>query len=289
MEYKKAEEEYCNGLANQEDRDYVASTSDLAIMEQLRRDPKPSRGGKRKPTKKKNTSKAKAKQPTLQQVIKKMNQNFQGFSFAKCQQVPGHGDLIVYMPSGYGNKTKKRNNGILSGSDRDFCKHCFLQPCSMREYKDSFTAVLNENNNWLYLPDDELLEKLRTRYRVEAMKTYNKTYVTKFMPTNNDIPQCALIGTRELIEDSGYDSLLDQSPFSRDKILNKRDNDRDVLERKEAERELGLASSSEEHDEDGDSFAVSDIDDDLPISKLKDNPKQLFLPEEYESEEEFEF
>ena len=164
MEYKKAEEEFCSGLANEDDRDYVASTSDLAIMEQLRCNPKPTRG-KRKPTKKKK--KAKAKQPTLQQVIKKMNQNFQGFSFAKCQQVPGHGDLIVYMPSGYGNKTKKRNNGILSGSDRVFCKHCFLQPCSMREYKASFTAVLKENNNWLYLPDDELLEKLRTRYRVQ--------------------------------------------------------------------------------------------------------------------------
>ena len=39
MEYKKAEEEYCNGLANKEDRDYVVSTSDLAIMEQLRPDP----------------------------------------------------------------------------------------------------------------------------------------------------------------------------------------------------------------------------------------------------------
>ena len=64
MEYKKVEEEYCNGLANKEDRDYVASTLDLTIMEQLRRDPKPSRGGKRKPTKEKN--KAKAKQPTLQ-------------------------------------------------------------------------------------------------------------------------------------------------------------------------------------------------------------------------------
>ena len=97
MEYKKAEEEYCNGLANKEDMDYVASTLDLAIMEQLRHDPKPM-GGKRKPTKKKN--KAKAKQPTLQEVIKKMNQNFQGVSFAKCQQVPGHGDLIVYMLSG---------------------------------------------------------------------------------------------------------------------------------------------------------------------------------------------
>ena len=61
MEYKKAEEEYCNGLANKEDRDYVASTSDLAIMEQLRPDPKPM-GGNRKPAKKRK--KAKAKQPT---------------------------------------------------------------------------------------------------------------------------------------------------------------------------------------------------------------------------------
>ena len=50
-----------------------------------------------------------------------MNQNFQGFSIAKCQQVPGHGDLIVYMvPSGYGNKTTQRNNGILSGSNRSY-------------------------------------------------------------------------------------------------------------------------------------------------------------------------
>ena len=50
MEYKKAEEEYCKALTNKENRDYVASTSNLAIMEQLRRDPKPT--GKRNPPRK---------------------------------------------------------------------------------------------------------------------------------------------------------------------------------------------------------------------------------------------
>ena len=97
------------------------------------------------------------------------------------------------------------------------------------------------------------------------------------MPTNSDIPHCALVGTRELIDDTGWDSLLDQSPFSRDKILNKRDNGRDAVERQKAERKLGLANKSnevnlsrKEEEEDGaESAATFDSDDDLPIANLE--------------------
>ena len=288
---------------SKEDREYVPTSFDLQCMaeaewlENLHK-PKPYQKKKNPPKKK---AKPKMKQPTLKQVVKKMNQNFQGFSFAKCQQVPGHGELVVYIPSGYGNKTKKRHNGALSARDREFCKHCYLQPCSMIEYKDALTSVLEEKNNWLYLTEDELLIKVRMRYRAEAMKTYNKTWVTKSMPTNNDLPQCALVGTRDLVKDTGYDSLLEQSPFSRDKMLNKRDNDREAASRMEAELELGLnatpcpqKSTSYANSEEDSSECEFDSEDDLPLaslvkSKTGSGTTRLKVVDEYESEEENEF
>ena len=133
-----------------------------------------------------------------------MNENFQGFSFAKCTQVPGHGDLVVYIPSGYGNKTKKCHGGLTYNRDTIFCKHCLLQPCSMIEYKDDLVSIYEENGNWFRLSEEELLSKVRMRYRIEAMKTCNKTYVNKFMPTNDQIPKCALVGTRELVNENGW-------------------------------------------------------------------------------------
>ena len=224
-----------------DDKDYVPSSFALQCMEETERleryfNPVPSPRRKKVPPRKK--AKPKQKQPTLKQVVKKMNQNFQGFSFAKCTQVPGHGNLVVYIPSGYGNKTKKRHGGLTYKRDTIFCKDCFLQPCSMIEYKDDLASVYEEDNNWLRLNEEDLLFKVRSRYRIEAMKTYNKTYVNKFMPTNNDIPKCALIGTRELVNETGYESLCDQSPRTSDAILNKRDNQREAALQKEALRGL---------------------------------------------------
>ena len=108
----------------------------------------------------------------------------------------------------------------------------------MIEYKDDLASVYEENGNWFRLSEEELLSKVRMRYRIEAMKTYNKTYVNKFMPTNEQIPKCALIGTRELVNDNGYESLCDQGPPTSDAVLNKRDNQREAALQKEALRGL---------------------------------------------------
>ena len=159
----------------------------------------------------------------------------------------------------------------------------------MIEYKDALSSVVEEKHNWLYLSEEELLIKLRMRYRAEAMKTYNKTWVTKSMPTNNDLPQCALAGTRDMASDSGYDSLLDQSPLSRDKLLNQRDNEREAASRKQAELELGFCVQEPPHGTSDE--RLFDSDDDLPISSIARHKLSVVAAAEdnQESDEENEF
>lgn len=243
--------------------DYIPSSFGLQCLEEAERldryfkpVPSPPRRRGSKPCRKK-----KSKQPTLLQVVKKMNQNFQGFAVGKCRQVPGHGDLIVYIPTNYGCRTKKRHGGY-SARDKVFCQHCFLQPCSTIEYKDDMKSVIEEDMNWLKMSEKELLEKVRTRYRVESMKTYNKTWVTKSMPTNNDIPKCALVATRELVDDTGYDSLVDDSPFKRDAEVNFLYNKAERLQ-----EEMPLSDEEDVDDED-DTPAVYTSEDDLPLASL---------------------
>lgn len=189
--------------------------------------PDQKRPPKRKPKKK--------KQMSLKKGLKNMKErNFQGYEVERCITVPSLDNKLVFLPKNYGGKTRRKyKNRHAPSYATQCCRFCFLTPCSMIEFKDDLSKELHADNNWL-LPDDKALDKVRTRYRTEMMKPFSKTYVLKVMPKNHLIPQCALSGTLELVEDSGYDSLLDDSPFTSDKKLNRLDNDRELAEYKKA-------------------------------------------------------
>lgn len=207
--------------------------------------------------------KKKPKQMTLKRAVKNMREtNFQGFDIERCTLIPSLNNAYVYIPKNYGGKTRKKyKNKYAPPAATSCCRHCLLAPCSMIEFKEDLTSTAAEH--WL-LPDTKSLDKVRTRYRHEFMKRFGKAYTLKTMKTNDDIPQCALTGTREVAADTGYDSLLDDCPFSRDVVLNRRDNDRELEE-----------------------YRIAVEEDDKPLASLRSST--ITEQEQEDSDEEFEF
>ena len=103
-------------------------------------------------------------------------------------------------------------------------------PCSFLEYRGDLEDVFGERANFTITDEEELSLKVKTRYRALVCKHVGKLYVKKCMPSNDQIPICAQAGIRKIVQSElgGYDSLLDFSPISRDKKLNKLDNQREM-------------------------------------------------------------
>lgn len=259
---------------SEEDRNFIPDTETIAIMERVNffqplKDPTGSAGSK----KRKKFGVFKKKPAKKQMKVKKgfknmVEKNFQGYPVERCTIIPSLNNALVYIPKNYGAKTRKRykNHNLGSRRDLSICTHCFLEPCSVIEYREALESTMNDNCNWAGLTDEKMLQELRTRYRHESVKTYNKTWVLKNMPSNNDIPRCALIGTREMVEDSGYDTLLDvPSPIRNDMILNKRDNDIELEEYKKAGWKE--PQQQEDHDEEEEESG-EESDDDVLLASL---------------------
>ena len=177
------------------------------------------------------------KQMTLKTGLRNMKEkNFQGYDIERCTVIPSL-DICVYIPKSYGAKTRKKyKNKHQPASVGACCGHCFLMPCSMIEFHDELYTVCSKESmigECLRGDDDLLLDKVRIRYRELMVKALGKGYANKTMPSNTSIPQCALEGTAKIVDietGNGYDSLLEDSPFTRDAKLNERDNKAEVRE-----------------------------------------------------------
>ena len=117
----------------------------------------------------------------------------------------------------------------------------------MYEYKRELEDVLDDldDDKLASYSKEELVDKVRTRYRTLINKNVGKTYLIRLMPKNDAIPVCAREGTTKLVEDvlDENDSIED-SPMTHDKKLNERDN-----KKEKNERMLALGARGEGSDE----------------------------------------
>ena len=163
------------------------------------------------------------KQMKLKTFMKKMEKNFQGFHKDKCVHItslvsgvgkveeaygktirtPGSGNEYVYINPKYGKHTEKKyNNKTAPIIAKRFCMECLLKPCAMVEYGD----ILEEKMADQSITEESVkVSTLRTAYRHLIKETYNKTFLCKYMPTNDQIPGCAIRGTLAMAR-YNYDS-----------------------------------------------------------------------------------
>jgi hypothetical protein len=93
-----------------------------------------------------NKKKKMPKQMTLKQATKNMKEkNFQGYDIERCTLIPSLNNAYVYIPKNYGGKTRKKyKNQFTPPSANACCRHCFLVPCSMIEFKEDLTSTAAE-------------------------------------------------------------------------------------------------------------------------------------------------
>lgn len=234
-----------------DDKEYLPSAEALGFLEEVEQLDKFFQpfSYKKKATQKHGIKKK--KQMTLKKAVRNMRdkteKNWQGFAIDKCTIVPGM-DVCVYIPKKYG---KNINN-----ERAPFCNHCFLKPCSVAVFGKEIGDLCDKVGPTAE-DTSELVERLRFRYRALIKGVYNKSYVTKYMKDNASIPQCALRETSLLAElamcPNDEESLVNDSPTSRDRVLNARDNRRERDCMREPARdlleELEEASAEEEEGE----------------------------------------
>lgn len=197
------------------DEDYIATYDDLVVFDEIDRirarlpPPTPPSGSvlKKRDTKiKKNT----LKQMPIKKALRNMKEkNFQGYDIASCTLVED--GRMVYYPARYGAKSRKKyKNRATPLLHKVCCSHCHLCPCSMIEFNDDLERVVDAADT-LNLLESDVLEKVRNQYRILINKNIGKKYLLKFMPSTDQLPQCALAGTTVMAkrEYGGYDSLLD--------------------------------------------------------------------------------
>ena len=150
------------------------------------------------------------KQMTLKKGLVNMKEkNFQGYDLDQCVEVPEY-NKFVYIPKRYGGHSRKLfPYGIPPCHGMWYCKHCHLMPCITVEYHLEVEKAIPDD--LLQTGEEELVPILRRAYRKAVMKQCGKKFMTKLMPHDNQLPQCAmeksvLIAKRE---NGGYDSLLD--------------------------------------------------------------------------------
>jgi hypothetical protein len=148
--------------------------------------------------------KAAKKQITLKMAFANSKEkNFQGYDLERCTAVDGvGGPRFVFIPKTYGKATRKKFRGRkLPAAFFSCCGHCNLLPCSMLEYADELSRVLHDKQHSAPgLDETELLDCVRTHFRVLVANDFGKKHLNKFMPSNSTIPQCAMDGTASLVQ-----------------------------------------------------------------------------------------
>ena len=200
-------------LSRERDDDQRTPTyNDLVVPESIERMKYPDPLRYDRSPKKKN--KKKMKQMPIKRAVKNMKpKNFQGYDVEKCTLVDG--GQQVFIPPKYGRLSRKKyRNRQVPVSHGVCCPDCKLVPCSMIEYGDELEGEVGNVDNWL-IGQEAILDKIRTKYRKLVMHDCGKKYMLQCMPSNQQLPSCALARTQHLVqrELGGYDSLLDTSEY----------------------------------------------------------------------------
>ena len=221
-----------------DDDGYIPTYNDLVTYSKIE-DMLPSSPNKLPIAKKK---KPRMKQMKMEKGMKNMKQkNFQGYDIERCKIVDG--GLCIYLPKSYGGKSRKKYRNCQPPPTQNICcRKCFLLPCSMLEYHDDLLIDLKEQlkasegttsdaNELIDIPKEKFIEKLKFRYRVLINKHVGKKFQLSFMSKNEKIPVCAREGIVKMVEDElGEEDSLEDSPFTHDAKLNKRDNQSEEME-----------------------------------------------------------
>ena len=167
--------------------------------------------------------------------------NFQGYDMERCKIVDG--GLCIYLPNSYGGKSRKKYRNCQPPPTHNLCCcQCFLLPCSMMEYHDDLLIDLKEKlkagevatrdaDELVDISKEELIEKVKFKYRVLINKHVGKKFQLSFMSTNEKIPVCAREGIVKMVEEElGEEDSLEDSSITHDAKLNKRDNQWEEME-----------------------------------------------------------
>lgn len=197
-----------------------------------------------------STKKKKSKQLTVKQAFKNANKppvNFQGVPLDKCTYVTEL-EKHVFIHESYNkawNKRKKEASYRAIPEDNKTCPDCLLFPCSARLFQSKLECDACSIEDLINLDEEEHREKLRRFYRAQLMKLQGKRFMTRQMPTNNDIPVCAKRMTAKIasIEAGGYDSLVDGPSPYRERTL------ADLLKNHKATNKENDSASSDSENE----------------------------------------
>ena len=125
-----------------------------------------------------------------------------------------------------------RSTGIVKPPHRMGCVALTanFMPCSMIEYGDELEGQVGNVDN-LIIGQEAILDKIRTKYRNLVMDDCGKKYMLQCMPSNKQIPPCALARTHHMVqrELGGYDSLIDKSESSSSSDEESDEDDIDAL------------------------------------------------------------
>ena len=205
-----------------EDRNYKPSLEAKEFLEEANEldkkfAPLPP-GFYRRPT---TRNKRKKKQLKIEKAISNMTKpptNFQGVPLDKCTFIPEL-DTSVFMHDNYQKAWRKRQKEphfFATATDGQYCRDCYLQPCSARLLENKLEFDACTMKDLAEMTEEEYKEKLRLYYRAQLATLQGKRIINHQMPTNNDIPLCAKKLTAKIasIEAGGYDSLFDEpNPF----------------------------------------------------------------------------
>ena len=211
-----------------DDDQWIPTYDDIVVLESTDRMKYPDPPRYDRSPKKKN--KKKMKQMPIKRAVKNMKpKNFQGYDVKKCTLVDG--GQLVYIPPKYGRLSRKKyRNCQAPASHGVCCPDCKLMPCSMIEYGDELEGQVGNVDNWL-IGQEAILDKIRTKYRNLVMHDCGKKYMLQCMPSNKQIPPCALARTHHMVqrELGGYDSLIDKSESSSSSDEESDEDDIDAL------------------------------------------------------------
>ena len=164
----------------------------------------------------------KPKQMKIQAAFRNLTKapvNFQGMPIHKCTPAPSLDCRARIHPSrakAWSKLTKQPHIHPKPSDSCQVCPDCFLQPCSATLLKTHLECDACTINDLIVMNEEERREKLRLCCRAQLALLQGKRFVSKQMPTNNDIPICAKKLTAQIAaaEAGGRDSLLEDCPFA---------------------------------------------------------------------------
>jgi hypothetical protein len=148
-------------------------------------------------TEKKKPKKGKKKQLKLKQAFRNQTKcpvNFQGMPLDKCVSVRELNNKMVFVHPNYAkawSRQQKMPGFQPLPEDKNFCSHCFLQPCSIRLLQTKLECDACTLDQLMNLDEEGHVQKLRMYYRVQMAKLQTKKLTNRIMRDNQEIPQCA--------------------------------------------------------------------------------------------------